>query len=56
VPGETCRLRRPRQHFVEVYSQEYGIQEFFWDAECESLAIHFPSEKHRSACTGSQVS
>lgn len=31
MSGYGCRVRRSTQHFVEVYSRESGILEFFWD-------------------------
>src|SRR5580658_1299691 len=32
MSGLRCRLRRSTQHFLEVYSQEFEILKFFWDA------------------------
>jgi hypothetical protein len=33
MSGKCCQLRRSTQNFVEIYSQEFGILKFFWDAD-----------------------
>src|ERR1700735_2554440 len=37
--GFRCQLRRSTQHFVEVYSLEFGILKFFWDADLTAAPL-----------------
>jgi hypothetical protein len=33
TPDNSCQLNRSTQHFLEVYSQEFEVLKFFWDAD-----------------------
>ena len=39
VPGKRCQLNRSTQHFLEVYSQEFEIPEFFLDADLAAALL-----------------
>src|ERR1700678_2027999 len=39
VPDKRCQLRRSTQHFVEVYSLEFGILKFFLDADLTAAPL-----------------
>src|ERR1700733_12979260 len=39
MSGKGCQLRRSTQHFVEVYSLEFGILEFFGDADLTAAPL-----------------
>src|SRR6202522_2510258 len=39
LSGYGCQLRRSMQHFVEVYSLEFGILKFFWDADLTAAPL-----------------
>src|ERR1700677_1921439 len=39
MSGNGCQLRRSTQHFVEVYSLEFGILKFFLDADLTAAPL-----------------
>jgi hypothetical protein len=39
LSGYPCQLNRSMQHFVEVYSLEFGILKFFWDADLTAAPL-----------------
>src|ERR1700735_5883604 len=39
LSGFRCQRRRSTQHFVEVYSLEFGILKFFWDADLTAAPL-----------------
>ena len=39
MSGYRCQLRRSTQHFVEVYSLEFGILKFFLDADLTAAPL-----------------
>src|SRR5260370_27683103 len=39
LSGNACQLNRSTQHFLEVYSQEFEILEFFLDADLTAAPL-----------------
>src|SRR6267143_6230375 len=39
LSGNPCQLNRSTQHFLEVYSQEFEILEFFFDADLTAAPL-----------------
>lgn len=39
IPDKSCQLKGSTQHFLEVYSPEFEILKFFWDADLTAALL-----------------